>query len=101
VCGWLGEQSGAFRKRIEIAVIDASAPDASIRVALPEARVAIDIWHLVAVDGQMVTEVRQRCYSNGVRQLRSHCGWPTSTTPRSTGNLRLGCWLRWEFVLSP
>jgi hypothetical protein len=91
VCRWLGEQSEAFRKRIEIAVIDASAPYASIRVALPEARVAIDIWHLVAVDGQMVTVVRQCCYSNGGRQLRSHCGWPSSTTPRSTGISAWGC----------
>jgi transposase len=58
---WLGEQSEAFRKRIEIAVIDPSAPYASgIRAALPNAKLAVDIWHLVALANQMVTEVRQR-----------------------------------------
>jgi transposase len=58
---WLGEQSEAFRKRIEIVVIDPSAPYASgIRAALPHAKLAVDIWHLVALANQMVTEVRQR-----------------------------------------
>ena len=58
---WLGEQSEAFRKRIEIVVIDPSAPYASgIRAALPNTKVAVDIWHLVALANQMVTEVRQR-----------------------------------------
>jgi transposase len=58
---WLGEQSEAFRKRIEIVVIDPSAPYASgIRAALPDAKLAVDIWHLVALANQMVTEVRQR-----------------------------------------
>lgn len=58
---WLGEQSEAFRKRIEIVVIDPSAPYASgIRAALPDAKLAVDIWHLVALANRMVTEVRQR-----------------------------------------
>ena len=58
---WLGEQTSAFRKRIEIVVIDPSAPYASgIRAALPDAKLAVDIWHLVALANQMVTEVRQR-----------------------------------------
>jgi transposase len=58
---WLGEQSDAFRKRIEIVVIDPSAPYASgIRTALPGALIAVDGWHLVALANQMVTEVRQR-----------------------------------------
>ena len=58
---WLGEQSEAFRKRIEIVVIDPSAPYASgIRAALPDAKIAVDKWHLVALANQMVTEVRQR-----------------------------------------
>jgi transposase len=58
---WLGEQSKAFRKRIEIVVIDPSAPYASgIRAALPDAKLAVDIWHLVALANQMVTEVRQQ-----------------------------------------
>jgi transposase len=58
---WLGEQSDAFRRRIEIVVIDPSAPYASgIRTALPGALIAVDGWHLVALANQMVTEVRQR-----------------------------------------
>jgi transposase len=58
---WLGEQSDAFRKKIEIVVIDPSAPYASgVRTALPDALIAVDGWHLVALANQMVTEVRQR-----------------------------------------
>jgi len=58
---WLGEQSEAFRRRIDIVVIDPSAPYASgIRAALPNAKIAVDVWHLVALANQMVTEVRQR-----------------------------------------
>jgi transposase len=58
---WLGEQTDAFRTAIKIVVIDPSAPYASgIRAALPEALIAVDGWHLVALANQMVTEVRQR-----------------------------------------
>ena len=58
---WLGEQTTAFRDRIELVVIDPSAPYASgIRAALPGVRIAVDKWHLVALANQMVTEVRQR-----------------------------------------
>jgi transposase len=58
---WLGEQTEAFRKMIKIVVIDPSAPYASgIRAALPDAKIAVDKWHLVALANQMVTEVRQR-----------------------------------------
>jgi transposase len=58
---WLGEQSEAFCKKVEIVVIDPSAPYASgIRAALPNALIAVDGWHLVALANQMVTEVRQR-----------------------------------------
>jgi transposase len=58
---WLAEQSEAFRASIEIVVIDPSAPYASgIRAALPEALIAVDKWHLVALANQMVTQVRQR-----------------------------------------
>jgi len=61
VQGWLGEQSAAFREAIEIVVIDPSAPYASgIRAALPNALIAVDGWHLVALANQMLTEVRQR-----------------------------------------
>jgi transposase len=58
---WLAEQTEAFRTAIEIVVIDPSAPYASgIRAALPDALIAVDGWHLVALANQMVTEVRQR-----------------------------------------
>jgi transposase len=58
---WLGEQTPAFRDRIQLVVIDPSAPYASgIRAALPHAKIAVDKWHLVALANQMVTEVRQR-----------------------------------------
>ena len=58
---WLGEQSDAFRREIEIVVIDPSAPYASgIRAALPGVKIAVDKWHLVALANTMVTEVRQR-----------------------------------------
>jgi transposase len=59
---WLDAQSDAFRRRIEIVVIDPSAPYASgIRAAFPGVKIAIDKWqHLVALANTMVTEVRQR-----------------------------------------
>jgi len=58
---WLSEQTEEFRNRIELVVIDPSAPYASgVRAALPRARIAVNKWHLVALANQMVTEVRQR-----------------------------------------
>ena len=58
---WLAEQTAAFRDTVEIVIIDPSAPYASgIRAALPDARIAVDKWHLVALANAMVTEVRQR-----------------------------------------
>jgi transposase len=58
---WLAEQTPEFRAAIEIVVIDPSAPYASgIRAALPNALIAVDGWHLVALANQMLTEVRQR-----------------------------------------
>jgi transposase len=58
---WLGVQSDAFRREIQIVVIDPSAPYASgIRTALPGVQIAVDKWHLVALANAMVTEVRQR-----------------------------------------
>jgi transposase len=42
-------------------VIDPSAPYASgIQAALPDAKIAVDKWHLVALANQMLTQVRQR-----------------------------------------
>ena len=42
-------------------MIDPSAPNASgIRASLPNAKIAVDKWHLVALANPMVTQVRQR-----------------------------------------
>ena len=57
---WLNEQTAQFRHQIDTVVIDPSAPYASgIRTALPDALIAVDKWHLVALAHTMVTEVRQ------------------------------------------
>jgi len=54
---WLDEQSEEFRNAIKLVVIDPSAPYASgIRAALPDAKIAVDKWHLVALANQMVTQ---------------------------------------------
>jgi transposase len=58
---WLAEQTEQFRHQIDTVVIDPSAPYASgIRASLPNAVIAVDKWHLVALAHTMVTEVRQR-----------------------------------------
>jgi hypothetical protein len=65
----------AFRKVIEIAVIDPSAPYASgIRAAPAKAFIVVDKWHVVALANPMVTEVRQR-------SLRNRLGAAPSPTP--------------------
>src|SRR5919112_159150 len=71
VRAWLGEQSQAFRDAVELVVIDPSAPYASgIRAALPQARIAVDKWHLVRLANDMLTEVRQRV----TREQHGHRG---------------------------
>ena len=61
VTDWLVEQTPEFRTAIHTVVIDPSAPYASgVRAALPDAVIAVDKWHLVALAHTMVTEVRQR-----------------------------------------
>lgn len=61
VAGWLAAQTPEFRAGITTVVIDPSAPYASgIRTALPEAKIAVDKFHLVLLANQMLTEVRQR-----------------------------------------
>jgi len=58
---WLDAQTKAFHDGIELVVIDPSAPYASgVRAALPDVRIAVDKWHLVALANAMVTDVRQR-----------------------------------------
>ena len=71
---WLGEQTAEFRAGIELVVIDPSAPYASgIRAALPQARIAVDHWHLIRLANDMLTEVRQRV----TRQLHQRRGLAT------------------------
>jgi transposase len=61
VAGWLAAQTPEFRARIEVVVIDPSAPYASgIRLALPGVQIAVDKFHLVLLANQMLTAVRQR-----------------------------------------
>lgn len=61
VTEWLEAQTEEFRAGIEIAVIDPSAPYAAgIRAALPNAKIAVDHWHLVRLANDMLTKVRQR-----------------------------------------
>jgi transposase len=100
---WLGEQSDTFRRRIEIVVIDPSAPYASgIRAALPAVRIAVDKWHLTALANTMVTEVRQRVTRTllGRRGTVADPIWvdrrllPTGAEHLSTSS-GTGCGARW------
>jgi transposase len=86
---WLGEQTAQFRAGIELVVIDPSAPYASgIRVALPQARIAVDRWHLVRLANDMVTEVRQRVTRTlyGRRGLASDPVWAHRRMLLTAGN---------------
>jgi transposase len=74
VRAWLGEQTPEFRARIELVVIDPSAPYAAgIRAALPNARIAVDHWHLVRLANDMLTQVGQRV----TRELHERRGLAT------------------------
>ena len=72
---WINEQSSAFRDAIEVVVIDTSAPYASgVRAAVPDAKIAVDKWHLVALANTMVTEVRQRVTRERYGRRSTHQG---------------------------
>ena len=61
VQAWLAARTEAFRAGIEVVVIDPHAGyAAAVRAALPEARVAVDHFHLVMLANKAVTAVRQR-----------------------------------------
>lgn len=84
---WLALQSPAFRDGIELVVIDPSAPYAAgIRTALPDARIALDKWHLVALANLMLTQVRQRVS----RQLHGRRGIATDKVWAARGLLLTG-----------
>ena len=61
VLHWLAQRDQAFRDAVEIVALDPSAPyAAAVRDTLPQARVAVDHFHLVALANAAVTAVRQR-----------------------------------------
>lgn len=61
VKSWLDEQTEQFRARIEIVVIDPFRPYASgVRKALPEAKIAVDKWHVIKLGNDTMDEVRKR-----------------------------------------
>jgi transposase len=61
VQAWLAARCEAFRAGIEVVVIDPHAGyAAAVRAALPEARIAVDHFHLVMLANKAVTAVRQR-----------------------------------------
>jgi transposase len=61
VQAWLSGRTEAFRAGIEVVVIDPHAGyAAAVRAALPEARIAVDHFHLVMLANKAVTAVRQR-----------------------------------------
>ena len=75
---WLQTQTVEFRNAITSVVIDPSAPYASgIKAALPNAKIAVDHWHLVRLGNQLVTDVRQRVTRDlyGRRGLASDRVW--------------------------
>jgi len=61
VQAWLAARTEAFRAGIEVVVIDPHAGyAAAVRAALPEARIAVDHFHLIMLANKAVTAVRQR-----------------------------------------
>jgi len=61
VQAWLAARSPEFRAGIEVVVIDPHAGyAAAVRAALPEARIAVDHFHLIMLGNKAVTAVRQR-----------------------------------------
>jgi transposase len=86
---WLAAQSEQFRAGIEVVVIDTSALYASgVRAALPQARIAVDRWHLVRLANDMVTEVRQRIARerHGRRGVKTDLAWAHRRMLLTAGN---------------
>ena len=58
---WLLGRSTEFRDAIEVVVIDPRAGyAAAVRAVLPEARIAVDHFHLIMLANRAVTAVGQR-----------------------------------------
>jgi transposase len=61
VQAWLAARGPAFRAAVEVVVIDPHAGyAAAVRTALPDARIAVDHFHLIMLANKAVTAVRQR-----------------------------------------
>lgn len=61
VAAWLAQRSPEFRDAIDVVVIDPHAGyAAAVRAALPQARLAVDHFHLIMLANKAVTAVRQR-----------------------------------------
>lgn len=61
VAGWLGQRSHAWRDRVRVVAIDPSAAfRKAITDCLPNAKIAVDPFHLVQLGNLCVTRVRQR-----------------------------------------
>ena len=61
VQGWLSARSQAWRDRIQVVAIDPSAAfRKAITTCLPQARIAVDPFHLVQLANLALTRVRQR-----------------------------------------
>jgi transposase len=67
VVAWLAQRSPQWRAGVRVVAIDPAAPYAhAVRVALPDARIAVDHFHLVALANQAVTRTRQRVLREGL-----------------------------------
>lgn len=78
VKGWIALQTQEFRDAVRVVAIDPSAPYAAgIRLALPDARIVLDHFHLVMLGNAMVTDVRQRVLreQQGRRGMKVDPAW--------------------------
>jgi transposase len=78
VRSWLAQRSQAWRDAVQVVAIDPSAPyAAAVRQLLPQARIAVDHFHLVLAANRAVTTVRQRVTREylGRRGRRSDPVW--------------------------
>jgi transposase len=88
VQAWLAARTPAFRAGIEVVVIDPHAGyAAAVRAVLPDARVAVDHFHLVMLANKAVTAVRQRV----TRDLLDRRGRKTDPTWANRRLLLRGC----------
>ncbi len=78
VVDWLTARGEAFTAAVQVVAIDPCAPYArAVRQALPQARIVVDHFHLVALANRTVTAVRQRVTREalGRRGRRTDPAW--------------------------